>query len=65
LLGCATLRDPPLREHGNQVAQTQGLLEVVGDLERGDSFPLVQLAQLAAQHLPGSRIDRGKRLIQE
>jgi hypothetical protein len=44
LLRRAALRDPALGKHRDDIAQPKGLVEVMGDLKGGDSFPLVQLA---------------------
>jgi hypothetical protein len=65
LLGGAALRDPALGQHGHEIAQPKGLIEVVRHLERRDSLALVQLPQLSAKHLPRCRVNRGKRLVEQ
>jgi hypothetical protein len=37
----------------------------MGDLQRGNALALVQLAELAPEHLSGGWIDGGERLIEE
>ena len=65
LLGGTALGDPAFRQHRHQIAQAQRLVEVVGHLQRGDPLPLVQLPQLAPQHLARGGVHRREGLVQQ
>ena len=52
LLGPADLLDPAVSHHEHPIGDGEGLGLIVGDVERTDSHPTEQVAQLGGQLFP-------------
>ena len=64
-LRCAHLLHDTLVEDGHPVAHGQGLVLVVGHVDRGDPELALQVLELLAQLVPEFRVQVGQRLVEE
>src|SRR5207247_2491526 len=64
-LGPVHLDDAVVLHHRNSMRQEEGLALIVGDIDRRDTEPPLQLAQLDAHALPQLRVEIRERLVQQ
>ena len=65
LLGRAGLGNRAVGQHRHEVAKPEGVIKVVGHLERRGALPLVQRAQLTPKGVAHRGIHRGERFIEQ
>ena len=65
LVGRAHLLQPPRPQHGDPVAQLEGLVLLVGHEHRGDADAMDEIADLAPGPLPQRGIEIRERLVQQ